>query len=205
MQRALLSAMTTPATNDKAILRQQMRTRLGNLSAAERTGLSEGLGSLILTQDAWLSARTILLFAPLPDEPDVWPLAKAALAEGKNLVLPSFDATSNQYEARRVIDLAADVVTGKFGIREPAPHCPTVPLKQLDLALVPGVAFAASGRRLGRGKGFYDRLLPKIPGIRCGVAYDFQVVDGVPAESHDVDLDCILTPTRWLVVTPRAA
>jgi 5-formyltetrahydrofolate cyclo-ligase len=64
--------------------------------------------------------------------------------------------------------------------------------------LVPGVAFDLHGRRLGRGKGFYDRLLADVRGKTCGVAFDEQIVREVPVEPHDSDVNCILTPTRWI-------
>jgi 5-formyltetrahydrofolate cyclo-ligase len=66
------------------------------------------------------------------------------------------------------------------------------------LVLVPGVAFDLRGRRLGRGKGFYDRLLADAGGLKCGVAFDEQIVTEIPVEPHDVSVDCILTPTRWI-------
>ena len=77
------------------------------------------------------------------------------------------------------------------------PDCEPAPLNRLDLVLVPGVAFDAQGRRLGRGKGFYDRLLAKVRGHKCGVAFDVQIVSGLPEEPHDVRVDSILTPSRW--------
>jgi 5-formyltetrahydrofolate cyclo-ligase len=66
------------------------------------------------------------------------------------------------------------------------------------LALVPGVAFDVRGGRLGRGRGFYDRLLAGVSGAKCGVAFDEQIVDAVPAGPLDIRLNCILTPTRWI-------
>jgi 5-formyltetrahydrofolate cyclo-ligase len=71
-------------------------------------------------------------------------------------------------------------------------------LNRLDLVLVPGVAFDARGGRLGRGKGFYDRLLSAVNGTKCGVAFDEQIVDAVPVGPLDVLVNCILTPTRWI-------
>ena len=65
-----------------------------------------------------------------------------------------------------------------------------------DLILVPGVAFDLSGHRLGRGKGFYDRLLANARGVKCGVAFDEQIVKAVAAGTHDIRMDFILTPTR---------
>jgi 5-formyltetrahydrofolate cyclo-ligase len=66
------------------------------------------------------------------------------------------------------------------------------------LILVPGVAFDLRGGRLGRGRGYYDRLLSGLQGYRCGVAFDEQIVDRVPLEPHDASLNCILTPSRWV-------
>jgi 5-formyltetrahydrofolate cyclo-ligase len=87
--------------------------------------------------------------------------------------------------------------TGKFGVREPVASCEKIVLKHLDLILVPGLAFGLDGHRLGRGKGFYDRLLAVLHGPACGVAFDEQIVSVLPVEPHDLRLNCILTPTRW--------
>jgi 5-formyltetrahydrofolate cyclo-ligase len=138
------------------------------------------------------------MFAPLADEPDIWPLLGEALTAGKQVSLPSYVPGPNVYVARRIGDLVRDLVVGKFGVREAAPHCAEIPLNQLDLVLVPGVAFDARGRRLGRGKGFYDRLLADVRGAKCGVAFDEQMVATVPVGPRDIPLNCILTPTRWI-------
>ena len=149
-------------------------------------------------QDIWGSARNILLFAPLADEPDIWPLLNEALSAGKSVALPAFVPGTNGYTARQIVDLDRDVTTGKFGIREPSANCPGVPLNQLDLVLVPGLAFDRAGWRLGRGRGFYDRLLAKVAGVKCGVAFDLQVLGELPIEAHDQRVNFIVTPTEWI-------
>lgn len=186
-----------PAT-DKAAIRKQVRQVLGALSAEERRLGSQSICSQIRESDVWRKAGSVLLFSPLPDEPDIWPLAELALVQGKWLALPRFITGKNRYEAARVESLEADLTTGAFGVREPLAHCPSVPLKPLDLLLVPGVAFEAGGRRLGRGKGYYDRLLAGTGGCTLGVAFECQVVETLPLEPHDVVLNCIVTPARWL-------
>ena len=118
------------------------------------------------------------------------------------MALPGFEAEENSYVAREIEDLATDLDRGQFGIREPNPDCREVLLNRLDLTLVPGVGFDFKGRRLGRGKGFYDRLLAQISGTTCGVGFDEQIVEAIPTEPHDVQLNCILTPTRWIEVKP---
>jgi 5-formyltetrahydrofolate cyclo-ligase len=190
--------MTAPLDNLKASLREQARARLQNLPTAERTVASARLCARLREQNVWREAGSILLFAPLLDEPDVWPLLAEALATGKAAALPAFVPGTSGYTARRILDPARDLVPGKFGIREPSESCPEVPLNRLDLVLVPGLAFDPRGGRLGRGKGFYDRWLPALNGLKCGVAFDEQIVDAVPVGPMDVRLNCILTPTRWI-------
>lgn len=190
--------MNAPLSRAKASLRHQVRSRLNAMSAAQREAASSGICSRLRQQLIWQSAGAILFFAPLPDEPDVWPLLAEALRAGRMVALPRFSAGPQSYGACVVRDLAADLVTGQFGIREPGIGCAEFPLNRLDLALVPGVAFDQDGRRLGRGKGFFDRLLANIRGTKCGIAFDEQLVNAVPAGPLDVGLNCILTPTRWI-------
>jgi 5-formyltetrahydrofolate cyclo-ligase len=89
---------------------------------------------------------------------------------------------------------------GEFGIREPAAKCAEIPFGKFDLVLVPGVAFDLRGCRLGRGRGFYDRLLVEVRGVKCGVAFDDQIVNEIPAGTLDVQVDFILTATRCVKV-----
>ncbi len=93
-----------------------------------------------------------------------------------------------------------EVRLGYFGIREPVASCEEITFNRLSLVLVPGLAFDPHGRRLGRGRGYYDRLLANVRSVTCGVAFDGQLVPEVPADAHDVRLNCVLTPTRWMVV-----
>ena len=139
-----------------------------------------------------------MLYAPAADELDIWPLAQAAIGQGKNVAIPRYEAAADSYEACRIKDLTQDLSPGRYGIREPREKCEVVALKRLDLILVPGVAFDLQGRRLGRGKGYYDRLLAAARGQTCGVAFDQQIVHQVPVEPHDSDVNWILTPSRWI-------
>jgi 5-formyltetrahydrofolate cyclo-ligase len=182
----------------KASLRSQVRERLKAISPTQREHDSSRARANLEQQPIWEKAQTILFFAPLPDELDIWSSLSVALAAGKHVFLPRFLSSTNSYTACEVKNPDTDLKVGQFGIREPAETCLKIPLNQLDLILVPGVAFDLHGRRLGRGKGFYDQLLPAVRGKTCGVAFDEQIVDEVPVEPHDVLLNCILTPSRWV-------
>lgn len=190
--------MNTQLNDAKVRLRQHVRERLEALTFADRAAAAARLCACLPQQRVWREAQTILLFFPLPDEPDIGPLLGAVLSAGKTLALPRYANSEQKYEAAAVKDLGSDLVSGQFGIREPGVSCPQIPLNRLDLVLVPGVAFDARGRRLGRGKGFYDRLLTAASGTKCGVAFDEQIVDAVPIGPLDVTVNCILTPTRWM-------
>jgi 5-formyltetrahydrofolate cyclo-ligase len=176
----------------KAELRQRIRANLAKVSLAVRLVES---GELCARLEPQLqSARTILFFAPLPDELDVWPLLEKLLPAKKICALPAFDAAAQFYSSRRVTNLETDIVTGKFGISEPLASCEEIPLDRFDLVLVPGLAFDVKGNRLGRGRGFYDRILSVASGVKCGVAYDFQLLEEVPTEPHDVRVNFVITP-----------
>jgi 5-formyltetrahydrofolate cyclo-ligase len=184
--------------DSKNALRQQIRARLNGMTPERRAADSAKACALLEQQAVWKQARTILFYAPLPDEPDLWPLVSVSLAAGRTIALPWFDAKTDHYIAARIQDPANDVRFGRFGIREPTRDCPVIPLNQLEFLLVPGVAYDLRGRRLGRGKGFYDQMLALVRGTTCGVAFEEQIVDEVPVEPHDVHLNCILTPSRWI-------
>jgi len=180
----------------KKTLRQQVRERIAAIS--DRNAASDLARNQLLQKAVWRQARSILLFAPLPGEVDVWPLLPEVLRQGKSLALPRFIAAKKHYAACQIKDLVTDVKIGQFGNREAADHCAVLAISRLDLILVPGIAFDLHGRRLGRGKGFYDQLLAEASGTTCGVAFDEQIVKEIPVEPHDIFLDCILTPTRWI-------
>jgi 5-formyltetrahydrofolate cyclo-ligase len=186
----------------KRMLRHEVRAELQRLSAAERATASAQARALLEAHALWQRANSVLLFAPLPGELDVWPLLTRALAAGKQVALPRFVSTTHGYEAGQILNPDTDLAVGRFGIREPGGSCRRFPPEQLDLVLVPGVAFDLHGRRLGRGRGYYDQLLATIRGVTCGVGFDQQIVTQIPLEPHDLRLDCILTPTRW--IEPKA-
>ena len=177
-------------------LRVKIRAAVKGMPPEKRKSDSEKICALLREQSFLQSVRSILFFAPLPEEPNLWPVLVETML-GKTIVaLPCFDADNQVYQPRRVTDLHVQIISGKFGIREPSEFCVPIPPNDLDLVLVPGVAFGLDGHRLGRGKGYYDRLLQSFSGTKVGVAFEEQIVEVVPSEANDVRMDVILTPTR---------
>ncbi len=189
----------------KAALRTLMREELRRLTPEQRAQASQQACRRLVRQEIWRQAAALLCYAPRGNELDISNLVEEALGNGKVVALPQFDPGTGAYRACQITVPLSQVAVGTFGIREPGMHCASFPLKQLDLVLVPGLAFDPAGHRLGRGRAFYDRLLTGIRGVKCGVAYDEQVRSEIPVERHDVLLNCILTPSRWLDCSPRQA
>jgi 5-formyltetrahydrofolate cyclo-ligase len=182
----------------KSALRQQVRASLKQLNVAHRRAAAANACKLLEKQDVWKKAQSVLFFAPLPEELDIWPLAGDALEAGKIVGLLRFNSGTNQYEPCRIQNPVNDLRNGQFGIREPVAQCPALPPDQFELILVPGVAFDLKGHRLGRGRGTYDRLLTRVRGVTCGVGFDEQIVPEIPVEAHDLHVKIVLTPTRWV-------
>ena len=182
----------------KQPLRAEIHGRLTALEAGAREEAGRRVCARIREHRIWRNARSILLFWPIRDEINLWPLVREGVDLGNEIALPRFVAGTGVYEAAKVKDCSDGLSKGRYGIVEPAASAVAVDVKQLDLVLVPGVAFEASGVRLGRGGGFYDRLLQGAVGVKCGVAFEEQMVSGIPEETHDIRMDCIATPERWI-------
>ncbi len=195
--RAGQKAVSIPEA--KKGLRTRVREELKRMSPDERERESAAACALLKMQSVWKEAQSVLLFAPLAEELDIWVLLNEVMSAGKVAALPRFKKETGAYAACRIQDMAADLFAGRFGIREPNESCLEI-TDRFDLLLVPGVAFDLKGGRLGRGTGFYDRLLSTLSGPKCGVAFDQQIVEGVVLERHDYKMDYLLTPTRWVKI-----
>jgi len=196
-----MEAMTQQSA--KAAIRCEIQAGRARLSEAERQRASVEICNRIRNHSIWANAQSVLLYAALPDELDLTPLLEASLTAGKTTSLPSFDRQTRSYQCRIIKDPARELKPGHYQVLEPDDRCPVMQLKRLDLVLVPGVGFTPGGDRLGRGKGYYDRLLAQVTAVTCGVALDIQLVAQLPREPHDICLDLIVTPTRWFVANDR--
>lgn len=173
-------------TAEKQRLRADAGKILSRLAAGERACGSQKIRLALESWECWVGARTLCAYVALASEPDVltpWPEGKAVLLPrvvGEGLVLHEVGGPEM---LRR----------GAFGVLEPGEECPRREPKA-DVILVPGMAFDHLGARLGRGKGYYDRLLESFVGVRVGVCFEEQVVEAVPSEPHDKRMDYLVTP-----------
>ena len=230
----------------KSEIRSFVKGLVRGISVEERTRFSEALKEEVVGLECWRSAKEVMLFFSLPDEVDMLPLIRAALAEQKRIYLPRVIATqvsrgvdvcevaegntqpknstlpagntvSGEEMILEVRELApglmpgqlrpgqlaqmlppeqlppGQLAPGRWGIWEPTDEAPLLSdYSRLDLVVVPGVAFSSDGKRLGRGKSFYDRFLPLVPRAAfVGVCYPCQVVEQIPADPWDIGMDIV--------------
>ena len=175
----------------KQNLRQEMRQRKKTYGSEQLRRMSQPIIETLLAHPRLMSAHTILLYASLADEVNTHELINTLLQQGKTLLLPVVVDDHTMKICRYTHD--TNVGHGSFGIMEPQAEAFT-DYEQIDLILVPGMAFDRHGHRLGRGKGYYDRLLPRIPAAyKAGICFPFQIVEEVPAEAFDICMDIIIT------------
>ncbi len=172
---------------DKKAVRQMVRAEIAKLSKEEKSSLSTALFDKIYQLEEVEQSSTIALFVALGDEPQT-DLTIAKLAKTKRVVVPRIEGEEMEF-----YDISEGVQKGAFGIMEPI-ATETVNPAEIDVMIVPGVAFTPSGARLGRGKGFYDKYLSHsdFRAYTIGVCYPCQVVESLPVEEHDKVLDKVV-------------
>lgn len=186
-----------PLVAEKAILRQTSNAVRRALTPEQRALESAAAADVVLTLVARLRPSVLASYLALSDELDLDAVHRAWWAAGRSVHLPR--VVGDGELAWHAVTNIGQCRPGAFGIREPDPALvPVVPLPASALILVPGVAFAADGGRLGRGRGFYDRVLAGHRGLSVGVGFACQQVATVPGEAHDQRVGAVLLGGKWL-------
>lgn len=179
---------------EKQNIRQHIKEAKRAFSLALQERESDYIWEMVERHPLFQKSQTVLLFHSLPDEPAT-PAFIEKWSKRKRILLPVVDGDVLQL---RDYSSATGSLTGAFGIQEPMGddledyHC-------IDFAIIPGVAFDREGNRLGRGKGYYDRLLcrPDFQAYTFGVGFSFQMLEALPTEATDRKLDEIVDMTLW--------
>lgn len=178
----------------KTDIRKKIRDLKVLMTEVDRLRAADSVFDRLEQTAAFMLAENILMYHSLPDELETvrflrkWNGKKRFFlprVAGVNLELLPYDE-SNLSE-------------GYSHIQEPT-GSDLFPVDEIEMIVVPGIAFDRKGRRLGRGKGFYDRLLAETKATKIGIGYEFQLVDEVPAESHDVSMDIVITEKATIFI-----
>ena len=171
----------------KTEVRKKIKDLRIMLDEAEKLAAADRVFERVENSAAFQMAEKILMYHSLPDELETrrflkkWKDIKKFFlprVNGVNLELLPYDETKLEI--------------GSFYIEEPTGN-DLHPIEEIELIIVPGVAFDSRGGRLGRGKGFYDRLLKSSKATKIGIGYEFQLVDQLPSEPHDIPMDIVIT------------
>lgn len=174
----------------KQEIRQQVAAELCRLRPADRDTASLYVCLQILGTAEWQQAHRVLLYSALPDEVDLSLLLQDAYGCGKEVILPVVDGDTLRL---RLYDPAHMAVQGPYKILEPTGQCKEITdCTSIDFAIIPGRAFSRSGQRLGRGKGYYDRILPQLKCPRWGAAFACQMKRFIPTDPWDVKLEKVI-------------
>lgn len=173
----------------KTMLRRRVREMKSTYSSAQLSILSQQVAQRLVDTDCWRQAHCILLYASLPDEVCTDWLIQQALDSHKQVYLPV--VVGDDLELRSY-DKNTLLYKGAYDISEPSGQR-LDDLTHIDLAVVPGMAFTNEGHRLGRGRGYYDRLLPKLTNAHLvGLCFPFQLLQTIPTEAHDIRMHSVI-------------
>lgn len=178
---------------NKSELRKRIRALKHSVSLKQKKTESSKIFSIIESIPQFYRATNVLLYHSLSDEVCTHEFIQKWYLK-KNIFLPYVD---NDYlQVRKYIP--GTLKTGKFGIEEPTG--PEInDMSSIDTVIVPGMAFDIKGNRLGRGKGYYDKLLRKMRCYKIGVCYSFQLLENIPVEEHDFPMDMVISPTNIIM------
>ena len=180
----------------KAALREAMRAQRLALAPEFLRAANPRIAERVMALPEWRTARVVMGYLSMPGEASVDALLQAARLAGRRVCIPAPHGAPREYDPAWLPE-DDGLQAGAWGIREP--RCPEwVGGVDIDVVLVPGVAFDPRGGRLGHGRGFYDRMLARLGAharCRIGVGFSFQLVEAVPCGTADVRMDAVVVET----------
>lgn len=179
----------------KNSLRAEMLARRRLLAPAEQASHGSAIQNTFLLLDVYTQAASMVLYLPVNGEVPTYEIMNHALVAGKKIYLPVIEG---ERIVLRHCSQPDKLSPGRFGIPEPPAGSLMANPQQIDVFVVPGVFFDVAGNRGGYGKGYYDRLLHSCckGSVLIGFCYDFQLVEAIAAEPHDVRMDMVITERR---------
>jgi len=186
--------------SDKKTIRREVLLKRDGIPENIKKEKDSAIRKQIIRLPEFIKAKAILFYASFRSEADTMELIKIALSIGKHVVLPKVDKKNKKLLLYEITDIH-ELAKGYMGILEPSvPENRLKRLEDIELVIIPGAAFDASGNRLGYGAGYYDKLLSMMKNKIQVVApaYEDQIVEKLPSEPHDVKVDKIVTEKRLI-------
>lgn len=189
-----------------------MKAAIARTSEKQRRGWSSRIVEYVTALPVWINSNTVLAFLSMDGEIDTTGIIEKALSEQKTVAIPRM--YGDEIRFHRIKSLAGPWEVHRYGIREPAESSPIVnPCAESSgnvIVITPGLCFDSKGRRLGFGRGYYDRLLNRCRTKNSGnvfsvaVCFSLQLIERVPADTHDCPVDAIVTENGVILAKPSA-
>ncbi|QKE09162.1 5-formyltetrahydrofolate cyclo-ligase [Bacillus cereus] len=184
---------------EKLRLRKQIIEHMNSLSKERYTTLSEQIAFSLYEKKEWAEAKTIGITLSMENEVNTYPIIEKAWKEGKRVVVPKCNKETRTMSFRQISNFD-QLETVYMNLREPIPALTEeVNADEIDLQIVPGVAYTERGERIGYGGGYYDRYLVHYKGKTLSLAYSFQMVEHIPVEPFDKNVEKIITEKGTMV------
>ncbi|MCK5417689.1 MAG: 5-formyltetrahydrofolate cyclo-ligase [Desulfobacterales bacterium] len=183
----------------KSQIREEIAPKIAALSAKEIAEKANAIENRLFDFANFLESKIILFYVNNAHEVQTANILKRAYTYNKIVVLPAYSTENFEMELKKVDHLKKDLHPGPRDILQPdESRCKVVPIDKIDIAIIPAVALDEKGGRIGSGKGYYDRLIPRlaITTRKVALALEVQIIPQVPIESHDKHVDIIITEDR---------
>lgn len=188
--------MTRCVAEAKAQARRQCLQRRGDISADVLATVSTAIVSRVVALDAWSRSRTVHSYVDsMAGEVQTFELIRIGLHQGKKVVVPVVPPNRQRRLLHaRITNPEQDLAEGPMGLRQPPPELAGFDdFANLDLIIVPGLAFSNNGDRLGMGGGYYDRFLADVAAPKIGLVGEQLLLDSIPSTEHDIKMDFVVT------------
>ena len=189
--------------NEKKALRKEILTKRKNIDTAEKEKMDKEILDRFFESKYYKEAENIFIYISYDSEIDTSEIIDKAFKDGKKIYVPRTEFETRLMDAVEITSFD-NLIKSSYGILEPSIEDSHINPNELDLIVVPGVAFDRNGGRMGYGAGFYDRYFKKINKdnikriVKLALAYDFQVLEEVPMNVQDVPVDFIITEKEFI-------
>ena len=189
--------------NDKKALRKEILAKRNIMDAIEKEEKDRKILDEFYESNYYREAKNIFIYISYDSEVNTKGIIKKALRDNKKIYVPRTEFKTRLMDAVEITSLN-NLIESEYGILEPSVEEPHIDPNEIDLIVVPGVAFDRNGGRMGYGAGFYDRYFKKISKdnmkkvIKLALAYDFQILEKIPMNEQDVPVNYIITETKFI-------
>lgn len=186
---------------EKKVIRKQIIEHRDSIDSSLRREWDKTIFFKLINSEFYKNANMIFTFVSFKSEVDTHSIIKHSISCGKTICVPRIKSKQNGIEIYKINGFE-DLKEGYFGILEPIDTCLAVDKDSIDLILMPGVAFDSQGGRLGYGAGYYDRFIASMSKKvdKIALAYNFQIIDKVPMDTHDIKIDGIITEMESIII-----